>query len=136
MLRILVCTMIIAALPISVAAASAAPLTIAVAAQGVTVANVTKGGSIVLFSCARYSRYRSIGVRPEARVLRDDDGDGIVRFAADGPIPIRSVWVAVDETSGDAAAGAPPDFPLLVSPLGADSLRKDVQGEIASLAAA
>jgi hypothetical protein len=136
MLRLLLCTVVLAALPVSVAAAAAAPLTIAVTAQSVTVANATKGGSIVLFSCARYSRYRSIGVRPEARVLRDDDGDGVVRFAADTPIPIRSVWVAVDQTSGNAVAGAPADFPLLVSPLGAGDLRKDVQGEIASLAAA
>lgn len=135
MLRTIVVIAVIAALPISVAAANR-PLTIAVTAQAVTVANATRGGSVVLFSCTRYSKYRSIGVQPEARMLRDDDSDGVVRFTPGAPIPIRSVWVAVDETSGASAAGAPPEFPLLVSPLGADNLRKDVQGEIASLAAA
>ena len=136
MLRMMVSIAVLAILPIHIEAATAAPLSIAVTAKGVTVSNATKNGDVVLFSCSRYSKYRSIAVRPDVRVLRDDDGDGVVRFAPEAPISLRSVWVAVDQISGETAAGAPPDFPLLLAPVGTDNLRKDVQGEIASLALA
>ncbi len=121
----------------SSAASAAVPgLQIAVTAQGVVVSNVPKGGSIVLFSCSRYSQRRAIAVRPEARVLLDDDRDGVIRYTPPGNIPVRSVWIAVDQSSGETAAGAPRDFPLLVRAVGTSDLRKDVQGEIVSLAAA
>ncbi|HEX3070602.1 MAG TPA: hypothetical protein VHX14_18685 [Thermoanaerobaculia bacterium] len=67
-------------------------------------------------------------------MLHDDDRDGVIRFTPSADIPLRSVWVAIDEVSGQTATGAPPGFPLLVSPIGPDSFRKDVEGEIASLA--
>jgi hypothetical protein len=67
-------------------------------------------------------------------VLVDDDRDGVIRFTPTTDIPLRSVWVAVDETTGQTASGAPPGFPLLLSPIGPDGFRKDAGGEIASLA--
>ena len=113
----------------------AAPPALQIAVTGrITVSNVTSGGSIVLFSCSRVSQPRAIHLDPQARVLRDDDRDGVVSF---NPVrvPLRSVWIAVDESSGRIAAGAPAEFPLLVKEIATDHLRKDVEGEIASLAA-
>jgi hypothetical protein len=124
----------IALLSFASAAAAAPALGIAVTKKTVTISNVPSGGTIVLFSCMRSSLYRSVAVKPEARVLHDDDRDGVIRFTPTADIPLRSVWVAVDEASGQTATGAPPGFPLLVSSIGADSFRKDVEGEIASLA--
>jgi hypothetical protein len=123
------------ALLLAASAASAAPaLQIAVSAQSVTISNVPANHAIVLFSCSRRSAFRSIAVRPEARVLRDDDHDGVVRFTPADGIALRSVWVAVDESTGETISGARSGFPLLVSAIGPDNFRKDVQGEIASLA--
>ena len=118
----------------ALSAATAPALGIAVTRKTVTVSNVPSGGSIVLFSCSRSSLYRSIAVKPEARVLQDEDRDGVIRFALSIDIPLRSVWVAVDETSGQTATAAPLGFPLLLSAIGETSFRKDVEGEIASLA--
>jgi len=116
---------------------AAAPpvLQVAVSKQVVTVSNVTRGGSIVLFSCSRGGRTRSIAVKPGANVLRDDDQDGVIQFTPPmGFVLLRSVWIAVDEGSGAIAAGARPEFPLIVRPLGEENLRKDVEQQVASLA--
>jgi hypothetical protein len=118
----------------TVYAASAPALGIAVTRQSVTVSNVPSGGSIVLLSCSRSSARRSIAVRPNAQMLHDDDRNGVITYTPVGGIPIRSVFIAVDETSGQTATGAPPGFPLLVNAIGEESFRKDVEGYIASLA--
>jgi len=99
----------------------------------VSVSGVSPGGSVVLFSCTRTSSIRSIAVKPSAIVLRDQDHDGVIRYAPTGGVPLRSVWIAVDEGSGQAASIAPADFPLLVSAIGGNDLKKDVEGEIASM---
>lgn len=115
-------------------AATAPALWIEVTRKAVTVSNVPSGGTIILFSCSRTSLRRSIAVTPEARVLRDDDRKGVIVFAPTTGIPVRSVWVAIDEASGQTATAAPPDFPLLLSGIAEGSLRKDSEREIASLA--
>jgi hypothetical protein len=124
-------------LVVAPAAFAAAPpqLQVAVSKQAVTVSNVTRGGSIVLFSCSRGGMARTIAVKPGANVLRDDDKDGVIQFAPiGGLVMLRSVWIAVDQESGAVAAGARPEFPLIVRPLAEDNLRKDVEQQIASLA--
>lgn len=133
MRKILSCLLVVCLAPAAFAA-SAAPLQMAVSNRSVTVSNVSPGGAVVLFSCGRVALARSIAVKPGAKVLRDDDRDGVVQFTPPGGVPLRSVWVAVDEGSGNIAAGARPDFPLVVQTLGESSLRKDVEQEIAELA--
>jgi hypothetical protein len=110
-----------------------APLAIVVGESGITISNVTKGGDVVLFSCARGTRDRRIHVQPLASVLHDEDRDGIVSVTRADGVPIRSVWVAVDFTTGSTAAGAHPTFPLLVSSIGEGMYRKNAAGEIAEL---
>jgi len=120
-------------LTLGAAAAAPAPLGINIDAQSVTVSNVTPGGSVVLFSCSRVPRARSIAVRPDALVLRDDRHAGVVRATPAGGVPLRSVFIAVDETSGEYVVGGAPGFPLISNPISTDVLRKDANGEIASM---
>ena len=95
---------------------------------------VTVGGSVVLFYCSRVSRARSIAVRPDAIVLKDNDQDGSVQFVPPDGVPLRSVWVAVDETSGNYVVGSLPDFPVEETPISGDSFRRNVQNDIEALA--
>jgi hypothetical protein len=118
----------------SMAAAPPAPLQISVSKQAVTVSNVSNAGAIVLFSCARVSLSRSIAVRPSAVVLRDDAHSGTIRFTPPGGVPLRSVWIAVDEASGQIASSARSEFALSKGSIGPENLPKDVEGEIAALA--
>jgi hypothetical protein len=123
-----------AAVLLLVPIAHAAPET-SIRVDATTVAiSVQRGASVVLFSCTRTNLPHSIAVRPAAVVLRDDDNDGVIRYVPQGGVPLRSVWIAVDQGSGEEAVGAQPDFPLSVSPIGSGSLKKDVEGEIATLA--
>lgn len=110
-----------------------ASVTIAVHEQVVTVSNVTPGGAVVLFTCARTSREGRTHVQRQTVTLHDEDGDGVVQFTPDRGVPLRSVWTATDLASGATAAGAHPRFPLVVRELAAASFRKDAQGAIARL---
>jgi len=113
----------------SASAATAPPLQIAVSAKAVTVSNVPPGDTIVLFSCSRISQSRSIAVRSDTNVLDDADRDGVIQFIPASGIPVRSVWIALDESSGSVATAAAPGFPLLVSSFATDALQKDSQGD-------
>jgi hypothetical protein len=124
---------ICALLLLCVAVNAGAALNVSVDETGVNVSGVARGGSVVLFSCMRVQRTRAIGVKPEAVSLRDDDNDGTIRYAPKDGVPLRSVWIAVDQSSGEAAPAARADFPLLVSPIGDGDFKKDVEGEIASM---
>lgn len=106
---------------------------IQVGEQTVTVSNVTPGGAVVLFTCARTSRQGRTHVQRRAVTLRDEDGDGTIQFTPDGGVPLRSVWTATDFTSGATVAGAHPRFPLVVNELAASSFKKDAEGAIGRL---
>lgn len=114
-------------------AESSAALTIDVTEYAVTVSNATPNGGVVLLSCVRGSRGGRTHVERRVVMLRDDDGDGTVQLTPDGPVPLRSVWVAVDFSSSATAAGAHPDFPLHVTEIVASSFRKDASGAIVQL---
>lgn len=120
---------------ITFGAAAAAPpqMQIAVTKTSVTVSNVARGGSVILFACSRDVATRAIAVRPRAIALKDDDRDGSIQFAPKEGIAMRSVWIAVDETTGDYVAGAQSEFPLALLSFGAGDLKKDVEGEVAEL---
>ncbi|MEK6375973.1 MAG: hypothetical protein AABO58_25120 [Acidobacteriota bacterium] len=115
-------------------AAPAAALRIAVDRQAVTISNIPGGTAMVLFSCSRVPQARSISVKPEAIVLRDDDHDGVIRHAPADGIPLWSVWAAVNPDSGEVATGARAEYPFIVRSAGPDALRKDIEGELAAMA--
>ena len=135
-LRLAVCTFSVLILTAAAWAGTANPptMTITVDAKSVTVSGVPPGDSVVLFSCSRLPHKRSIAVRPDAVVLNDDDRDGIVALTPAEGVSRRSVWVAVDQTTGDTATAAAPDYPLYVAPLPGDGLKRDSEGGIAELA--
>lgn len=99
----------------------------------VVVSGVPTGGSIALFSCARDMVKGHTFVRTIAEVLRDDDRDGVIRYPQGAGVPRRSVWVAVDLTTGAIASGAAKSFPLVVSDLRSLELKRDLLGAIANL---
>lgn len=121
---------------VAIPAFAQSALTIQVSETAITISNATRGGHVVLFSCSRGTREGRIHVQPTAVMLDDGDGDGVVRVVPAEAVPLRSVYVAVDYASGSIVTGAHPEYPLLVSPIGAEMLRKDAEGDVAQLAQA
>lgn len=99
----------------------------------VRISNVARNGSVVLFSCARTSPNGRLRLDTWAKLLRDDDSDGVVEFTPAASVPLRSVWIAVDVESGGHAIGAHPDFPLYAAKLPVSKFRKDDLGAITAL---
>ena len=93
----------------------AGPQALAVTLQpsSVTVDGVTAKGQVVWFSVAREVADDDVAnIVRRAEVQTDDDGDGKVVWNLDGEVPLRSIWVAVDLTTGQAAAVTPEGYPL------------------------
>lgn len=111
--------------------AQSAPLALQVGENSVQVSNVTPGGDVVLFSCAKFVRNGQGMNDPRPRLLHDDDGDGVVTLP--GAVPYVSVWVAIDYRSGAMATGAREGFPLYVEPIAPELFRKDAEDQIAAL---
>lgn len=128
------CALVFVVTTLSAGAATTSALSLSVTLQTVTISNVPTGGSVVLFSCARIPGRRSISVQPLAKVLRDETREGAIHYTPATGIPLRSVWIAVDPESGQIATSAPAEFPLIVTPLGESSFKKDAEGELASMA--
>lgn len=111
--------------------AQTAPLSLQVTEASVQVSNLTPGGDVVLFSCAKYGRNGLAINDAKPRLLHDDDGDGKVSLP--GPVPYVSVWVAVDYKTGALATGAHEGVPLWVEPIAPTLFRKDAEDQIEAL---
>lgn len=73
----------------------------------VVASGVTPKGKVVWFSVAReLADYAATIVRRD-QVVEDEDGDGKVRLEVGKPVPVQSVWIAVDLTSGAFAVAVP-----------------------------
>ena len=120
--------MLVLALP---ASAAKPPLQVAVRTDGVSVSGVTPGGDVVLFWYTKTSRGGVMHSDAHAMLLHDEDRRGVVSLQA--PVPLRSVWVAVDAGDGTAGYGALPQFPLVTAAIDQAIFRKDAEGEIASM---
>lgn len=106
---------------------------IAFEGSAVVVRGVTPGGSVVWFSVAReHPHWLTRVVRRDA-VLPDSDGDGVVRFELKEPVPRRSIWTAVDLTTGAYATATPQDVARLEVHPAADSLRRSPLGVVEAL---
>ena len=88
------------------------PPVITVNETTVGVTGVTKPGSAVVFGVARRSLTYYERLEARSEILSDTDADGAVRFEVPGDVPWKSVWVAVDLTSGLYDIGTPEGFPL------------------------
>jgi hypothetical protein len=73
----------------------------------VVASGVTPKGKVVWFSVAReIADYAATVVRRD-EVVEDEDGDGKVRLEVGRPVPVQSVWIAVDLASGAFAVAVP-----------------------------
>lgn len=100
---------------------------------GVRIAGITPGGSAVVLTTSRGTFRGRLDVRSDARLIHDTDGDGVIQYTPERPVELRSVWAAVDFTTGAYAIAAPPRFPLYVREWQEASFRKDAEGAIVGL---
>lgn len=128
---ILALTFTITALMVALPSSAKTPLAVAVRPDAVTISGVTPGGDVVLFWYTKYSIHGVTHSDALAELLHDNDNDGVVTLSA--KVSLRSVWVAVDLADGTLAYGALPQFPLSASRLDQTLLRKDAEGEIATM---
>jgi len=93
--------------------ASAPKPAIAFDSQAVTVQGCTPKGRVVWFSMAREVAEDDVAtIVRRQEVAIDEDGDGAVSLKLQGEVPLRSIWVAVDLTSGEFATASPQGYPL------------------------
>jgi hypothetical protein len=88
-------------------AVHAAPAILSFEPEAVVASGLAPGGRVALFSVAREAHpYVSRVVRRE-EILTDDDGDGVVQLELGGPVPVESVWMAIDLADGSLTVAAP-----------------------------
>jgi hypothetical protein len=92
------------------------PPVVTLGADAVTVEGITKTASAVVFGVAR--RSLEFGERLETRfdLVEDTNNDGAIRFEVAEGLPWKSVWAAVDLTTGEFTLAVPEGFPLLETP--------------------
>lgn len=130
-MRILLLSLLLVVALAPAASAQSTPLTVHVSETSVKVFNLTPGGEVVLFSCAKYGRGGRTFNDAKPRFLRDDDGDGIVTLPGD--VSYVSVWIAVDYKTGTVAVGAPEGVEPWVRPISDHFYRKDADEQILAL---
>ncbi|MGA7617465.1 MAG: hypothetical protein WBX15_20055 [Thermoanaerobaculia bacterium] len=95
------------------------------------VTGVTPGGSVSVFGEESEPKtYWTNFVRKD-EFLSDADADGVVRL--EGVVLPKSVWVAVDLTTGDYAVASPPGFPLQRFDLPGNALEQGAPGQFNKL---
>lgn len=105
-------------------ATAASDLALTITAQSVVASGVTPGSKVVLFAVGLVpGGYDSAVVRWRTTVV-DHDRDGSISFEPERGVPWKSIWTAVDLTSGKYAIGAPPEFPVRSAPLLPNAFRK------------
>jgi hypothetical protein len=94
------------------------------------VQDVKPGADVYLFSVAREPKgyYNSIVYRET--LLHDTSKQGIVDFAVGKPLPTRSIWFAVDLSTGTPVAGVPPGYNANVVALDGKHLKQDFNGDV------
>ena len=80
--------------------------------QAAVASGITPGGSVALFTAARGFNGFLPYLIHRREVVSDDDRDGAVRLEASFPIPLQSVWAAVDLATGGFTLAAPEGFEL------------------------
>ena len=104
------------------AAVTAQPIVdLAAESTEIRIESVEPGGSVALFAVHRRLEGYVTVAGSVRQVLVDDDADGQVSFELDRPIPLASLWVAIDLATGTASVAWPGGFEP--SPLAADGLR-------------
>jgi hypothetical protein len=112
-----------------------APLQLTFANSTVSVKGITPGADVYLFSVSREAKGYYNSIIPREALLHDPAKRGQADFMLDHPIPTRSIWFAVDLSTGAAVAGTPDNY-RAAQPLQVDGrhLKNDPDGDVAKLA--
>jgi hypothetical protein len=106
-----------------------APPVIAFEAKAVVVSNVTRGGSITLFSESRVPQQYGPLLFHREGVVADTSGSGEIRLAVDAVVP-TSVWVVVDNVTGLYAVALPEGSKFQPIDVPPNALRRNGKGEL------
>jgi len=104
-------------------------MTIAFSGQTLIVSGASPGSEVLVFGAYQHmvGYFAAYDIFQEFVV--DDGHDGIVKFDFRGPIPRRSVWVAIDTRNGDYAVAAPAGYPVKLSDLPTTAIAKSKTGD-------
>ncbi len=109
--------------------ASAAP-SVTLEPTAVVASGVTAGQSVLFFGLTRAEKRYNAVYATHREILRDEDGDGVVRFEPEAGVPWKSVFFAVDLGNGELAVASPEGFPLTEAPLAAEDVRRGPSGDL------
>jgi hypothetical protein len=90
----------------AVSALSAQP-SIGFEPESVRFPGVTAGGDAIYLAAARISHGYSRDIATETGRLSDSDGDGVTSIPLQRPLPLHSLWIAVDLATGRSAVAFP-----------------------------
>lgn len=105
----IVCAIVFATLLLNPAAHA---LTLRVGRTAVVADGVTPGGNAVFFGVLHDNSSSIPGQVRKAAILKDDDGDGTVRFSMPDGVPPLGVWAVVDLSTGNAKLGSMRGFDI------------------------
>ena len=111
-------------------------LTATVGAHTVSASGLSPGGTAVFFAVLREPIPGAYMDRVSrlAKVVVDDDRDGIVTFDLGRPIPSVSIWAAVEPQNGHYGIATGPRLDITMVPIAPDALRKGAGGAIDRIA--
>lgn len=107
-----------------------AALTVAAEENALVASGATVGGQVAWLAVLRTDQRYHAELEIQRELLTDDDNDGTVRLPLPAGVPWKSVWVAVDVTSGSTALGFPDEFEVSSQPLPLGSLLRDGAGDL------
>jgi hypothetical protein len=97
------------------AAAGQSRITVQVSKNEIVVSGVSPGSDVYLFGGLQVGKGFYSTLMTVDLTASDDDHDAVVKFAYPKGVPPRSVWIAVDQRSGDLGVGVPSGYPLRMS---------------------
>jgi hypothetical protein len=92
------------------------PLVAKIDGAHVTVTGATAGGRVAFFGVGRFVKQYRVTVRRFDKVVADDDKDGSVVLDIGEKLPWKTIFVAVDFSTGHYALVTPEGFPLMPIP--------------------
>lgn len=93
-------------------AAGQSRIAVQVSAKEIVASGVSPGTDVYLFGGLQVGQGFYSTLMTVDHMASDDDHDGVVRFAYPKGVPLRSVWIAVDQRNGDVGAGVPSGYTL------------------------
>jgi hypothetical protein len=105
------------------ASAVAEPLVISLSGNTVHIGGVTPNGQVALVSVMREASRTMLVRMTDVQELLTDHGTGAIDFDLGRPVPARSIWAAVDLSSGRYMVTTPAAFPRQELPFPAKVLK-------------